>query len=85
MKKENTLCRHGLDEGLGCEKCWPKFNCGSVIGLYEQEALYLIKKAGFHARTLSVDGKQFIATRDYRIDRINLRFINGKVIEAKVG
>ncbi len=61
------------------------FNPNSLLGLYLQEAEFLVKKAGFNIRVLSRDGHQFIATRDYKRDRINVRIVKDKITEAKIG
>jgi hypothetical protein len=61
------------------------FDPNKLIGLFEQEASYLIKKHGLKYRITKKDGKAAIITRDYMRDRINLEMEKGKVVSAKYG
>jgi len=61
------------------------FDCQMLLQIPQQAAIGIIRKAGFIDRILSKDNTQFIATRDYRKDRINLRIVNGLVSEARIG
>lgn len=56
-----------------------------VIGMEKQAAIDLIKARGLKSRIRSEDGKSFIGTCDYRLDRINLHIQDGKVIKASKG
>lgn len=62
-----------------------KFNPNNLIGLFEQEAIYLIKANGLLYRITKKDGKAAIITRDYKHDRVNLEFESGKVVRATIG
>lgn len=62
-----------------------KLDPGKLIGLFEQEAAYLIKKHGFTYRITKINGKALIATRDYKRDRVNLEFEQGKIVKASIG
>ena len=62
-----------------------KFDPSRLIGLMEQEVAYLTKAYGLSYRVTKKDGKAFIITRDYKTDRVNLEFENGKVIRATIG
>ena len=62
-----------------------KLDPSKLIGLFEQEAAFLIKKHGFTYRITKINGKALIATRDYKHDRVNLEFENGKITRASVG
>lgn len=56
-----------------------------VIGMEKQAAIDFCKTQGVKVRVRSEDGKSFIGTADYRMDRINLHIENGKVVKANRG
>lgn len=56
-----------------------------VIGMEKQAAIDLIKSKGLKARVRSEDGEAFMGTCDYRMDRINLHIVDGKVVSATKG
>ena len=60
-------------------------NLTKLIGLMEQEAVYLIKAHRLTYRVTKRDGNAFIVTRDYKHDRVNLEFENGKITKASIG
>lgn len=62
-----------------------KLDLGKLIGLFEQEAAYLIKAHKLTYRITKRDGNAFIVTRDYRHDRVNLEFENDKIVTASYG
>jgi hypothetical protein len=56
-----------------------------IIGLDEQVAAERIEAAGLSVRVIDRDGEPFLATADYRTDRVNLSIVGGVVIAASVG
>jgi hypothetical protein len=55
------------------------------ISYSEQDAVELINSAGFICRITKRNGKPYICTRDYKIERINLEIENDKVVAAHIG
>lgn len=56
-----------------------------VIGQTKVEAKKIIESRQLKSRVTSEDGMQFMGTADFRIDRINLEILDGKVADARVG
>ncbi len=57
-----------------------------ILGLSEEEACKLIQaKTDYKIRITRRDNAYYLATRDYRLDRINLTFDNGKLTTADLG
>ena len=56
-----------------------------IIGLDTTLARYAIRALGFIPRVCRKDGKSAVITMDYRLDRINLDIMNGKVTKATIG
>lgn len=56
-----------------------------LVGLTEADAVAKIVAAGMKCRVRNRDGKAFIGTCDFRMDRINLSIESGKVINATIG
>lgn len=57
----------------------------SVLGKTEEEARAFLSEKGFGVRTVEEDGKYFIITCDFRLDRCNLHLKEGKVIKIDIG
>lgn len=51
----------------------------AVMHLSEEEASKLLEKHGMRLRVSVIDGKPLIVTRDYLLNRLNVRIANGKV------
>jgi hypothetical protein len=49
------------------------------IGLTMQELTELLEKNGKYPRVVNIDGVPCIVTRDYRLDRLNVKLKNGVV------
>lgn len=60
-------------------------NTEELIGLTKDEAIRKIEDVGFRHRITNENGKSFIVTMDLRVNRINLRIENGKVVAADIG
>jgi hypothetical protein len=60
-------------------------NFDSLIGLTEEDAIEILKDEGWRVRITVRDGKYYIVTRDYRLDRVNLQIVDGKVNKIDVG
>lgn len=60
-------------------------DASAYVGMTESEAIEAIQKIGLKARITERDGKSFMGTCDFRLDRINLIIKEGKVIETNVG
>lgn len=56
-----------------------------IVGKSVEEATTYIQFIGMRIRLVSVDGKAFIGTRDYRTDRVNLTVVNGVVTAVTAG
>lgn len=56
-----------------------------VIGLLEHVGVILIAERGFTSRIRSRDGKNYMGTCDFRMDRINLNITDGKIVRAGPG
>lgn len=56
-----------------------------VIGMDENDAVTLIEDNGLRARVVCRNGKHFGVTMDYRIDRINLTVVDGKITRTQIG
>lgn len=57
----------------------------AVVGLAEVEAIKAIEAAGFRFRITQRDENYFVATRDYRTDRVTLKVKEGLVFSATIG
>lgn len=62
-----------------------EMNEKKLIGLKKEDAVALIKSAGFKVRIRSEDGKAFMGTCDYRLDRYNLTIVDGLVTTVSKG
>lgn len=51
----------------------------NLPGLSLEEALEWVKEAGYCLRIVRFDGHPSVATRDFRMDRINVDVENGKI------
>jgi hypothetical protein len=56
-----------------------------LLGATLAEAEAAAQSAGYASRVISSDGRPHVATRDYRLDRINLWLVDGKVAAAFLG
>ena len=63
----------------------PTIATSAPIGLSELEAIKLIESEGFTARVIARDGESLPATKDYRLDRVNISIENGVVVSAELG
>ena len=63
----------------------PTIATSAPIGLSELEAIKLIESEGFTARVVARDGESLPATKDYRLDRVNISIENGVVVSAELG
>jgi hypothetical protein len=54
-------------------------------GMQIDNATVMIEMNGFRSRTTEINGKALVVTRDYRLDRINLRTKNDIVVDASIG
>lgn len=61
------------------------FNAESLIGKNKEEAITIIKDSKLVVRIRNEDGKAYVGTCDFRIDRINLYIENGIITKANVG
>lgn len=61
------------------------FDLVSVVGMEYEDALQSIVAAGYRPRLVRRDGYALMATRDYRLDRINLQISNNVVTDANFG
>ena len=61
------------------------FDLNSLEDLEEKEAIALVKAAGMKCRVVERNGKNFIVTMDYRLDRVNLYIAFDKVYKSKIG
>lgn len=59
--------------------------CKDIIGMQRYEAEQLAIDNGYIFRVVNIDGKPLIITHDYRINRINVHLLNGKVISTTTG
>jgi hypothetical protein len=57
----------------------------TLINLTEEEATNKANENGYYVRVTQRDGKDYMITCDFRIDRINFHIENGFVIEATTG
>ncbi len=55
------------------------------ISLTEEKARELCEENNIRVRAVCKNGHNFIVTRDYRIDRINLKIENDIVVQAYLG
>lgn len=55
-----------------------------LIGMTENAAIAEIQSAGMLACIVGKDGKHFIITCDYCLDRVNLTLVAGLVVQAEV-
>lgn len=56
-----------------------------LVGMEKQAALDLCKTEGVPVRVEREDGQQFMLTMDYRLDRVNLTIVSGKVTSTRRG
>jgi len=56
-----------------------------IVGLSEEIAVYLVKKAEFIPRIVEREGNPAVITRDYKLDRVNLSIKDGLVYKASIG
>ncbi|HYN57450.1 MAG TPA: META domain-containing protein [Motilibacterales bacterium] len=56
-----------------------------VLGLAEADAQAAVEGAGLTYRVISRDGEGLAVTDDYRLSRINVAIVDGKVTEATIG
>ena len=61
------------------------FDEQTLIGITETEAKKILKENEICTRTTQRDGKHFIGTCDFRMDRVNLQVKDGKVIAVDRG
>jgi hypothetical protein len=73
------------DNGGGSIEPVPTIATSAPIGLSELEAIKLIESEGFTARVIARDGESLPATKDYRLDRVNISIENGVVVSAELG
>lgn len=57
----------------------------AIIGMGKDEAIAMIKEAGFYHRIVAEEGETFIVTMDYSPMRFNLEILNGKVTTVSKG
>ena len=51
----------------------------------EQKAISEAQKCDYEVRVTSIDWENFVVTRDYRINRVNLRIKEGMVTDTYLG
>ena len=73
------------ETGSGSVEPVPTIATSAPIGLSELEAIKLIESEGFTARVVARDGESLPATKDYRLDRVNISIENGVVVSAELG
>ena len=73
------------ETGSGSVEPVPTIATSAPIGLSELEAIKLIESEGFTARVIARDGESLPATKDYRLDRVNISIENGVVVSAELG
>ena len=73
------------ETGSGSVEPVPTFATSAPIGLSELEAIKVIESEGFTARVIARDGESLPATKDYRLDRVNISIENGVVVSADLG
>lgn len=56
-----------------------------IIGMDKYAAIVRIENADQKARIVAEDGEHFIVTMDYRLDRLNLEIVGGKVVSVHRG
>ena len=56
-----------------------------LIGRTESEAFELVQDHGFCPRIVARDRTSMVVTRDYRVDRVNLRVADNRVISWNIG
>ena len=56
-----------------------------VVGLTAAEAEKALSEAGLIYRVISEDGQPNPVTMDFRVDRVNVVLVDGKVVSATVG
>jgi hypothetical protein len=56
-----------------------------LVGVTEEDAVTIIRLAGYTPRTVRRDGAPLIGTQDFRTDRVNLTIFNGAIQNATLG
>lgn len=57
-----------------------------AVGQTKEKATERLKEMGFERfRVVFQDGKHFMATRDFRTNRVNFHITNGVVTKASIG
>lgn len=62
-----------------------KTDLSFLVGQFESVAYELAQDHGFTVRIVNRDGKAFICTRDYRLDRANFTVSDNRVIRVTIG
>ncbi len=57
----------------------------SLINLTEEEATNKVKENGYHVRITRRDGREYMITCDFTINRVNFHIENGLITKATTG
>ncbi|HYT88067.1 MAG TPA: hypothetical protein VEL76_05055, partial [Gemmataceae bacterium] len=63
----------------------PRFDLKTLIGLDLGKAGEIAGRHGYSIRVTMQDGRPLLHTMDYRLNRINVSVVKGKVISVRIG
>lgn len=64
---------------------WTLFETLNLVGMDLEQAREKLIAKGFRERITSMDGKAYIITHNFDLNRVNLKVVKGVVMEASLG
>jgi|GEM_PF-1301779 len=69
----------------GIDNPIPAEEANTLIGLSEDEAMKVASSEGWEFRVAARDGEQYMLTKDYVMNRVNVTIVEGTITEVSVG